>query len=237
MIEPIDADALWQNHSELYTRLEHSSLSRVLHPEIARIVNDSANCSVLDYGCGDGRLIDYLRCDLDVDVFDTSAQMLALVKQNAGSRIRQAWLSDEDIPRDQYDVVVLSMVLVCLPTKKAVLATLSNCRRVLRPGGSLVVAVTHPCFRPYTFSDFRTSYGHTQDFQYFAEGSPFKVVITDATGAGLEFTDFHWSLGSLVNDLVASGFRISLIIETPDNIAEGRSNDAVAPFLILRCAK
>lgn len=222
----------WVQRAAAYTEVQHTSLRRVLHPRIADIVNRASTARVLDYGCGDGRLLHLLREDLAIDVYDQSPVMLELARRRSGARIARVFRTTGEIPQASYDVVVLSMVLVCIADEVEIDRVLSWCRNALRPGGVLVVGVTHPCFRTEPFSDFRAAYADGEPFRYLCDGAPFTVTIDDGTES-IMFVDYHWSFGHLANALIRNGLRLTQVIEAPDDAQHPKGNPLVPPFLIL----
>ena len=110
-----------------------------------------AGTRVLDIGCGTGRLIAHaLACGAaEVAGIDGSAEMLAraaerLAAPRAKGRVRlvrgeltQPW----DLPREAFDIGVISLVLEHAPT---VMPIIAEAARHLVPGGLLFVAEIHP---------------------------------------------------------------------------------------------
>jgi ubiquinone/menaquinone biosynthesis C-methylase UbiE len=115
------------------------------HPAIVDLAGDVAGRRILDAGCGAGPIAVRLR-DRGATVagFDSSAKMLELARRRLGPEadLRVAGLSSP-LPFDDeaFDDVIASLVLHYLEDWTAPLAEL---RRVLRPGGRLIVAVDHP---------------------------------------------------------------------------------------------
>lgn len=102
------------------------------------------DASVLEAGCGPGfvtkRLLDYLQHG-SVTGLDVDSTMVAHARELlAGSdRVRFVERSADDtgLPDESFDVVYVRFVLQHVPNVEAVVA---ECRRVLRPGGRLIVA-------------------------------------------------------------------------------------------------
>lgn len=230
-------DNVWTAGASSFMSVEHTSQKHVLHPTLASLIDSSGGGRLLDYGCGDGRLLSLLQRQWEIDVYDTSPAMLTIVQERVGTRITRVLDSAGAIPTSSYDVVVLSMVLVTIATEGEFRSVLSDCRRALAPNGRLFVAVTHPCFREYRFSNVTTSFGGEQVFRYLEEGTPFTVNIEDEQPPSVSFVDFHWPLAFTLNAIVESGLSLIHVIETPDDKGHPRCNDLVSPFLILTCER
>ena len=105
--------------------------------------------AILDAGCGSGPLSAALRDrGAIVTGFDSSAGMLELARRRlgAGADLHLADLGRPlPFPDGAFDDVIASLVLHYLEDWTAPLAEL---RRVLRPGGRLIVSVNHPFAGP-----------------------------------------------------------------------------------------
>src|SRR5580692_7961314 len=114
-------------------------------PAILALAGDVAGRRILDAGCGSGPLFAALRDrGAIVTGFDSSTGMLELARRRLGA---DAALQVADLggplpfPDGAFDDVIASLVLHYLEDWGPTLAEL---RRVLTPGGRLIVAVDHP---------------------------------------------------------------------------------------------
>jgi SAM-dependent methyltransferase len=106
---------------------------------LIEIANGLEPGRVLDVGCGRGQLLFQLRkrgwevigTELSEDSAEYAREVLKL-------DVRTADLHDLDLPADYFDTVILWHVLEHIPDPAALLAEV---RRILRPGGTLLVAV------------------------------------------------------------------------------------------------
>jgi SAM-dependent methyltransferase len=112
--------------------------------------------TVLDVGCGSGAHLAELR-DLGwntvgVEMSDTAA---LAARERLGLDVRTGTLEDAAIPRGYADVVLLRMVLEHVRDPRR---TLAEARRILRPGGRIIVSVPNAgsietrFFGPYWFA-------------------------------------------------------------------------------------
>jgi SAM-dependent methyltransferase len=117
----------------------------VFHRAILALAGDVAGRRVLDAGCGSSPLSAALRDrGAIVTGIDSSAGMLQLARRRLGddARLQQADLKSAlPFPDDGFDDVMASLVLHYLEDWTAPLAEL---RRVLTPGGRLIMSVNHP---------------------------------------------------------------------------------------------
>jgi ubiquinone/menaquinone biosynthesis C-methylase UbiE len=114
-------------------------------PEMIRLAGDVAGLEILDAGCGSGPLMEALRGkDAVVSGFDLSPAMVELARQRLGedADVRVADLGAPlPYPDDTFDLVVASLALHYVKDWNSALAEL---RRVLKPGGRLIVSIIHP---------------------------------------------------------------------------------------------
>ncbi len=114
-------------------------------PAMLALAGDVAGRRILDAGCGTGPLLAALRDrGAIVTGFDKSAAMLELARRRlgAGADLQVADLgSPLPFPDGTFDDAIASLVLHYLEDWGPALAEL---RRVLKPGGRLMVSVDHP---------------------------------------------------------------------------------------------
>jgi 2-polyprenyl-3-methyl-5-hydroxy-6-metoxy-1,4-benzoquinol methylase len=96
-----------------------------------------AECRLLDVGCSRGH---FVRAALEYG-FDAEgvepARRIAAAARDAGLRIHTGLLEEQDFDDDSYDALTLFEVIEHLSEPRVLLA---ECRRVLKPGGILVVS-------------------------------------------------------------------------------------------------
>ena len=173
-------------------------------PAMLGLAGDVAGRRVLDVGCGSGPLAAALRAKgAVVTGLDSSPAMIDLARQRLGA---DADLHVADLGRPlpfgdgAFDDVVVSLVLHYLPDWTAPLAEL---RRVLRPGGRLLLSVNHP--RILEASDPSADYfSVTQYSDEYTFGDQRAVL-----------TYWHRPLHAMSDAFTEAGFRISVISEPP----------------------
>jgi ubiquinone/menaquinone biosynthesis C-methylase UbiE len=229
---------IWKDEPKLYTALSNKSLTDVLHPLIISLLNKHNPKNILDFGCGDGKIINRLSKEFNISIFDTSRQMISLALEKNKNKILNVYQNISNIPDNTFDVVIVSLVLVCIDNQSEYKKAVSNIFRSLKSGGIAIFADTHPCFRQYIYSDFSTVYSKGKPFSYFNESVPFEVILEDnSKNLSLKITDYHWSLSFSINTLIEYGFTILGVYETPDNKNHDRFNPFYPPFIIIEGAK
>ena len=137
----------YDSFAQSYSRSNESGLFNAYYarPAMIALAGDVHGRRVLDAGCGSGPLAEALRAKgAIVTGFDSSPAMVELARQRLGE---DADLQVADLSRPlpyadgAFDDVVVSLVLHYLQDWTAPLAEL---RRVLKPGGRLLLSVNHP---------------------------------------------------------------------------------------------
>lgn len=200
--EATDYDAF----AEAYTTENESNLFNAYYerPEMLRLAGDVSGRRILDAGCGSGPLSAALRAKgAAVTGFDVSAAMIALARKRLGddADLRVADLATPLPFADaEFDDVVASLVLHYL---KDWAGPLAEFRRVLKPGGRLILSVNHPCAYPIVYPEA----------DYFAVTRHSEEYVMD--GRTVILTFWHRPLHAMADAFAAAGFRIATISEPP----------------------
>ncbi|MDP9850297.1 class I SAM-dependent methyltransferase [Streptosporangium lutulentum] len=195
----------YDSFAEAYSAENEASLVNAYYerPAILDLAGDVAGRRILDAGCGSGPLSAALRDrGAIVTGFDSSAKMLELARQRLGDGAA-LHLADLGSPLPfsdaAFDDVVASLVLHYLEDWTALLAEL---RRVLMPGGRLVVSVNHP------FVDYLQA---GPGAGYFVTGTYSEEWTLGGHSALMSF--WRRPLHAMTDAFTAAGFRIAVISE------------------------
>jgi ubiquinone/menaquinone biosynthesis C-methylase UbiE len=196
--------------AEAYSAENATSLMNAYYerPAMLDLVGDVAGLRVLDAGCGSGPLSAALRDrGAVVTGVDASAGMVELARRRlgVGGDVRVADLADPlPFSDGAFDVVTASLVLHYLRDWGPVLGEL---RRVLVPGGRLVVSVEHP----FVITLMQREAGEKSD--YFQTRERIEEWTSGGETARLRFWDRP--LHAMTDAFTAAGFRIDVISEPP----------------------
>jgi SAM-dependent methyltransferase len=193
----------YDDFAEAYAAETESSLINGYYtrPAVLELAGDVAGRRILDVGCGAGPLLAELRDrGAIVTGVDASVKMLEL----AAKRLGDADLRLADLrlplpfPDAAFDDVIVCLVLHYLEDWAAPLAEL---RRVLVPGGRLIVAVNHPFVHKLVYPDanYFAIRRHTEEFTFAGENAV--------------LTFWHRPLHAMTSAFTAAGFRTSVISE------------------------
>jgi len=189
-----------------YSRANESNLLNRYYerPAMVRLVGDVDGHRVLDAGCGSGPLTAALQAQgAVVTGFDASREMIEWARRRLGADTDLS-VADLGAPLpygdDSFDDVVASLVLHYLEDW---VAPLRELRRVLRPGGRVVLSVPHP-------SVYLMNYGGSTYFAVTRYSEEFTFGDQQAV-----LTYWHRPLHAMSDAFTEAGFRISVISEPP----------------------
>jgi SAM-dependent methyltransferase len=173
-------------------------------PAMLGLAGDVSGRRILDAGCGSGPLSAALRdAGAVVTGFDASTAMVELARQRLGedADVHVADLG-EPLPfaDAEFDDIVASLVLHYLEDWAGPLAEL---RRVLKPGGRLIVSVNHPIIFPvgYPKADYFAVTKYSEDYTF--------------SGQTVWLTFWHRPLHAMTDAFAAAGFRVAVVSEPP----------------------
>ena len=198
----------YDSFAEAYSAANEVSLLNAYYerPATLALAGDVAGRRILDAGCGSGPLFAALRDrGAVVTGFDKSAGMLELARRRLGNGA-DLQVADLGSPLPfsdgAFDDVIASLVLHYLEDWGPALAEL---RRVLRPGGRLIVSVDHP----FAVNIMHREAGRKPD--YFATYN--HTAEWTMGGQTALMTFWHRPLHAMTDAFTAAGFRIMVISE------------------------
>ncbi len=202
--------------AEAYAAENETSLINAYYarPAILALAGDVTGRRILDAGCGAGPLFAALRDrGAILTGFDSSAGMLEQARRRLGdgADLQVADLgSPLPFPDGAFDDVIASLVLHYLEDWGPALTEL---RRVLTPGGRLIVAVDHP----FAIHGIQRQAGRETD--YFATYNWTEEWTMGGQTAPMSF--WNRPLHAMTDAFTAAGFRLSVISE-PHPVPEAR---------------
>ncbi len=196
----------YDGFAQSYSRENESGLFNAHYerPAMLKLAGNVRGRRILDAGCGSGPLSEALRArGAIVTGFDSSPAMVDLARQRLGEDA-DLRVADLSLPLPfadaAFDDVVVSLVLHYLQDWKA---PLSELRRVLKPGGRLLLSVNHPML--HKLSDPSADYfSVTQHSDEYTFGDQRAVL-----------TYWHRPLHAMADAFTEAGFRIAVISEPP----------------------
>ena len=196
----------YDNFADAYSAENEANLFNAYYerPAMLGLAGEVSGRRILDAGCGSGPLSAALRAKgAVVTGIDASAAMVDLARQRLGEDA-DVHVADLGAPLPfadaEFDDVVASLVLHYLEDWAG---PLSELRRVLKPGGRLMVSVNHPSAYAIVYPEA----------DYFAVTKYSEDYTFDGQVTWLTF--WHRPLHAMTDAFAAAGFRIATVSEPP----------------------
>ena len=192
--------------AQAYARANENGLFNrwYARPAVLNLLGDVAGNRILDAGCGSGPLIaDLEQRGASVAGFDASPAMIELARERLGDEA-DLEVADLTVPLpyddEAFDDALAVLVLHYLQDWSQ---PLSELRRVLKPGGRLVVVVNHPIIPPVMYPEVN----------YFATAPNSEEYDFDGVSATL--TIWYRPLSAMSEAFTGAGFAVTAISEPP----------------------
>ena len=212
------AETAWEPQAGWYDQLlgerGNDFHSELVLPAVARQLDAKRGQRILDVGCGQGVLGRYLgEAGQQVVGVDASPSLIAAAIARAGSRekyvLGDARSLEKVLPGERFDHAALVLAVQDLDPIEPVF---TGIRQLVKPGGRLVIVMTHPCFRipkrtSWGFDEengvqFRRLEGYMSPLSLPIRTHPGQVANTSST------TSFHRPMNHYLNALGATGLAV-----------------------------
>ncbi|GLW90691.1 class I SAM-dependent methyltransferase [Actinokineospora globicatena] len=164
--------------------------------------------TVLDYGCGPGKVALRVASGHDVDVVavDIAERMLQIARRNRPHPRVDHHLVESGklafLPDGAVDAALTCYVFINIGDPDVISGIVAEVYRVLRPGGRYAVLDTNPDTTGIDFSTFRSG----EPGVAYVAGQRRQVLLNQPSGGVLELSDYHWPRSTYADVLTAAGF-------------------------------
>jgi ubiquinone/menaquinone biosynthesis C-methylase UbiE len=146
--------ATWYN--TLLEEGEDTYQSKLILPNLIRILSPQSNEEILDLGCGQGFFSRQIaQSGARVMGVDIGNELIKIAKDQAGEREKYLVLSAEKLTGlsgERFDAVVCVLALQNIKNMQNAILEIA---RVLKPNGRVVLVLNHPTFRIPSASDWQ----------------------------------------------------------------------------------
>jgi SAM-dependent methyltransferase len=243
-------DRVADRYREFSARRGPEFVVRVVYPEVMKSLGSIRGRRVLDVGCGTGAFARRLAArGAEVLGLDASPRTVEIARRDA----KEAGLDPAPIfevgeahdpgafPRRTFDAATLVLSLQRMEHPEKVLW---NVAMALKPGGRLVLALSHPCFR-ITGSTY-WGWDPDQQVQFrrvdrYRSSHRIEVPASPGNDAGASCTSLHLPLERLFGALRSADFHVVDLVEPVSDLvleggrtgAENRARQEIPLFLVL----
>ena len=238
-------DNYWKGDFVEFFQLENELRTTVVHPFILGSINNYVFKSVLDFGCGQGDLLNLMKPSDGFNYigYDPAAKCIENAKSiHANVDYAEFTGTLSRLEPASFDVVVLSFVLITIDNTPESEALMKNAASFLKSSGRLIFCETHPCFRDRAYSTLKTDMDMAD---YKKSCFPINVTLnSESAGNTVSFVDYHKNLTDIFNCFSYGNLRISRLVELydcPENAGSsrhiGKESDSPPPFIYIEGVK
>lgn len=212
-------------------------------PAVLSALNLEKSSQILDVGCGSGVLAPHIVASGAMYTgIDISPKLIKTAKKHhykSGKFIvGDARKLSNSLKQSAYDEVVFLLSIQDMNPLEKVMYSASQ---VIKTGGTIVLLMTHPCFRIPRQSGW--GYEQTKKLQYRRIDrylTPLKIPMKQHR-QGVTIS-FHRPLNMYINTLAQYGFVVNKLDEitthqSGENKAEQRAYDEIPVFMLIRAVK
>ncbi len=226
---------VWDSRTvEAYSNYDDSELSH-LYPLFHELLSDVSGKQIVDYGCGDGKLLEELLLSgASCYGYDISAAMVEEARKRIGNKAELRVIESGKIPlsSDSVDAVVSNLVLMMCKDVQVIKDIFTDVFRILKKNALWIFSLTHPAFAAYEFTTHRNVF--VGNMNYFFEGQSYQFVLRTKSGVNIvdsQFVDYHYPLSTYFNLLSKAGFCFEEMREV-----KIKEND-YPPYLVIKARK
>ncbi len=209
----------WGSVADWYSEhLEHEDTyhSKVILPNLLRMVAVKKGDAVLDVACGEGFFARELSKEgAVVTASDISVELIDAAKKKGG-KVDYFATPAHQLAFAKVGAFKKVVCVLALQNIEDLAATLKEFKRVLSPGGSFVFVINHPAFRVLK----RSSWGWDEatQTQYrrvdgYLSGAKIFVDMNPGSGKTVRTISYHRSMQDFVKALSSAGFAITRLEE------------------------
>jgi SAM-dependent methyltransferase len=239
----------WEESSQWYHNLVgkegHYYHKQVIFPHILKLLKTKkTDLSMLDLGCGQGVFALTLPKEFSYDGVDLSPSLITLAKKHASLPHRSFHHHDVCEPFDLGKTFTHVAMILSLQNLANPKGALTNAKKHLKQGGTLLIVLNHPCFRIPRHSSWHVDESHKVQYRridsYLTPQSiPIDMHPGEPTSAST--LSFHYPLSLIFSFLQECGFTVSNLTELcSDKVSigkyakiENRARNEIPLFLTL----
>lgn len=219
----------WSEVAEWYDSLlegdQDTYQSKVILPNLLRVLALAKGERVIDIACGQGF---FTRACRDAGAApmgaDISEELIAFARERSADIPYHAAPAHElSFAKDaSYET---ALMVLAIQNIEKIDAAFAEAKRVLTPGGRVVMVLNHPAFRVPKHSSW--GYEEQSHIQYrrvdrYLSGEKISIDMHPGQKHGAKTVSYHRSLQDIVKSLSKSGFAITRLEEWISHRASGR---------------
>ncbi len=214
----------WNSVAKWYDVLLEDSTDtyqeKVILPNILRIVAPKKNMKILDIACGQGYFSRaFAGKGATVTACDIAPELIEIAIKNSPKDISYTTTSADNLSFKDGNSVDTAVIVLAIQNIENIVGTFAEAKRVLKPGGKLVLVLNHPAFRIVGGSSWQWDAGPQKQYRRidsYMSDSQHKIDMTPAKDRQIRKTftvSFHRPLQSYFKALNKAGFAVARLEE------------------------
>lgn len=194
--------------------------TKVILPNLVRLLGDTKNKKILDLGCGQGFFSRaFANLGAEVTGVDISKELIVLAGKNSDGKAKFFVASADKLPFQEkfFNIVVCVLALQNIENFSG---AVEEAARVLVPAGRFLIILNHPAFRIPKQSSWE--FDSKQNIQYrrvdaYLSESRAEIIMNPGKGGDKKTLSFHRSLQVYFKVLAKNGFVVTRLEEWISN--------------------
>ena len=247
-------DSSWGKVAPWYDTLLESGIdtyqTQVILPNLLRVLALRPGEKVIDIACGQGFFTRAFREAGATTVgADISKELIALARKQSPREMSFYVAPAHELRFAADEVYDTALLVLAIQNIEEIDATFREVRRVLAPGGRLVLVLNHPTFRVLKHSSW--GYDENADIQYrrierYLSGEKVFIDMHPGKKDSVQTISYHRSLQDISKSLRKNGFAIARLEEWishrvsgagPRQKAEDTARKEIPLFMMLETVK
>lgn len=163
-------DTSWNNVAKWYTKLldtdTDSYQSKVIVPNLLRVIDIKKGEEIYDLACGSGYFSElFAQSGARVVASDLSKKLISIAKEKSSKGIKFYVSSASSAPFIKDKTIDTVVIVLAIQNIEDTSSVFTECRRILKDSGRVVLVLNHPSFRVPQGSDW-----------YFQDGVQSRIV-------------------------------------------------------------
>ena len=222
---------------------------KVIKPNLLRVAGDVRGKHVLDLACGEGFFSRALAAGgAVVTGADIAPELIKIAQKLGPADISYITAPAERLPLPDASFD-LAVCVLALQNIKNLSGTLSQLSHLLKPGGTFIAVLNHPCFRILRHSQWGFDADTGMQFRrldkYLSESS-YAIQMHPGSDPGITTLSYHRPLQLYIKEFAKHGFALTSLEEWishrvsergPRAEAEDRARKEFPLFLMLKACK
>lgn len=235
-------------YSSYLETTEDSYQKQVILPNLLRVLALKPGMKLIDIACGQGFFSrEFAAAGAEVVASDIAQPLIAQAKKLSGKTVQYYVAPADNLNFTKSGLFDAATIVLAIQNIKNIEGTFAEAKRVLKPGGKLVMVLMHPAFRIPQHS----SWGFDEETQEqyrrvdtYLSAQKVELLVHPGKKGSATTTSYHRSLQDFSKALFKAGFSITRLEEWishkqsqkgPRQKTEDTARKEIPMFLMLEC--